>query len=136
MDLTLHPIGIVRSRLTNRDDCPHQGYEGAPQAWIEVDPRYVEGIDGLKPGAQIIVLTWMHLADRSVLRVHPRGDQGVPLTGVFKTRSPDRPNPIGLHKTTIIELESGSRVLVKPLEAVDGTPVIDIKCVLSGENEE
>ncbi len=134
MDFALRPIGLVRSALTERDDCPHQGDEGAPAAWIEVDPEYVEGLEGLKPGAKVIILTWMHLADRSVLRVHPRGDKRVPMTGVFKTRSPDRPNPIGLHKTTIMDIDPVGRVLVEPLEAVDKTPVIDIKCVLSNED--
>jgi tRNA-Thr(GGU) m(6)t(6)A37 methyltransferase TsaA len=130
MEFVVHPIGIVRSTLTDRSQCPHQGSEGAPEAWIEVDPEYAAAIDGLEPGTEIVILTWMHLADRSVLRVHPKGDVRNPITGVFRTRSADRPNPIGLHRATIVALDSPTRLLVKPLEVVDKTPVIDIKCVL------
>jgi tRNA-Thr(GGU) m(6)t(6)A37 methyltransferase TsaA len=130
MDFVVHPIGMVRSTLTDRSQCPHQGNEGAPEAWIEVDPKYAAAIDGLEPGTEIVILTWMHLADRSVLRVHPKGNLQNPITGVFRTRSADRPNPIGLHRATVVALDPPTRLLVEPLEAVDKTPVVDIKCVL------
>jgi tRNA-Thr(GGU) m(6)t(6)A37 methyltransferase TsaA len=131
MEFVVHPIGVVRSSLTDRSQCPHQGSEGAPEAWIEVDPEYATAIDGLEPGTEIVILTWMHLADRSVLCVHPKGDVRNPITGVFRTRSADRPNPIGLHRATIVAVDPSNRLLVKPLEVIDGTPVIDIKCVLN-----
>jgi tRNA-Thr(GGU) m(6)t(6)A37 methyltransferase TsaA len=131
MDFVVHPIGMVRSSLTDRSQCPHQGSEGAPEAWIEVDPKYAEAMDGLESGTKIVILTWMHLADRSVLRVHPKGDVRNPITGVFRTRSADRPNPIGLHRATVVALDPPTRFLVKPLEVVDKTPVVDIKCVLN-----
>lgn len=130
MEFSIHPIGVVQSSLKDLDDCPHQGDEGAPEAWIELDPHYSGGLEGIQTGDEVIILTWFHLADRSTLRVHPRGDQRNPLAGVFKTRSPDRPNPIGIHRTTVIRIEAPARLLVKPLECVDGTPVLDIKCVL------
>ena len=130
MEFVVHPIGMVRSTLTYRSQCPHQGNEGAPEAWIEVDPQYAAAVDGLEPGTEIVILTWMHLADRSVLRVHPKGDLQKPITGVFRTRSADRPNPIGLHKATVMAVDPPTRLLVKPLEVVDKTPVVDIKCVL------
>ncbi len=131
MDFVVHPIGVVRSSLTDRSQCPHQGSEGAPEAWIELEPEYAAAVDGLEQGTEIMILTWMHLADRSVLRVHPKGDPRNPITGVFKTRSADRPNPIGLHRATIVEVELPNRLLVEPLEVVDKTPVVDIKCVLN-----
>ncbi len=130
MEFVMHPIGVVRSSLADRSQCPNQGNEGAPEAWIEVAPEYAAAMDGLGPGTEIIILTWMHLADRSVLRVHPKGDQRNPITGVFKTRSADRPNPIGLHRVTIVAVDPPNRLLVEPLEAVDKTPVVDIKYVL------
>lgn len=130
MEFVVHPVGVVKSSLTDRSQCPHQGNEGAPEAWIELDPEYSAAIDGLEPGAEIMILTWMHLADRSVLRVHPKGDPRNPITGVFRTRSADRPNPIGLHRAGIVVVEPQGRLLVKPLEVIDGTPVVDIKCVL------
>jgi tRNA-Thr(GGU) m(6)t(6)A37 methyltransferase TsaA len=131
MEFIVHPVGMVESSLTDRSQCPHQGSEGAPEAWIELDPEYAAAMDGLEPGTEIMILTWMHLADRSVLRVHPKGDPRNPITGVFKTRSADRPNPIGLHRAAVVAVEPPNRLLVKPLEAVDKTPVIDIKCVLN-----
>lgn len=131
MEFAVHPIGVVRSALTDRSQCPHQGNEGAPEAWIEVEPEYAAALDGLAPGSEILILTWMHLADRSVLHVHPKGDVRNPITGVFKTRSADRPNPIGLHRATIVKVEPPNRLLVESLEAVDKTPVVDIKCVLN-----
>jgi tRNA-Thr(GGU) m(6)t(6)A37 methyltransferase TsaA len=127
---TIEPIGVVRSELTRLEDAPMQGDEGAPEAWLEINRSFTPGIAGLKPGDELILLTWLHLAQRDVLQVHPRGDINRPLTGVFATRSPDRPNPIGLHRVSILEVkEQGLRVA--PLEAIDGTPIVDIKPVLA-----
>jgi tRNA-Thr(GGU) m(6)t(6)A37 methyltransferase TsaA len=123
-------IGTVRSSLKNRQDCPSQEREGAPEAWIEIDPFYGEGLYALSPGDEIIVLTWMHLAKRDTLQVHPRGNKKNPLKGVFATRSPSRPNPIGFHQTRIISLEEPFMIKVQALEVVDNTPVVDIKPVI------
>lgn len=128
-DLLLRPVGVVRSSLIDRHAAPRQGSEGAPDAWIQIDPRYSEALRGLGAGDEILVLTWFHEADRDVLAVHPRGNRQNPLTGVFATRSPARPNPIGLHPVVVRALD-GNRLLVGPLEAIDGTPVIDLKPVL------
>ncbi len=128
-DYTLVSIGVVRSMLTRREDAPMQGREGAPDAWIEVYPPFVDALDGVTAGDELIAITWLHLAKRDVLRVHPRGDATKPLAGVFATRSPDRPNPLGLHRVTVREV-AGARLKVGPLEAIDGTPVVDIKPVL------
>ena len=132
-DWSLHPIGVVRSSIVAREDAPKQGAEGAPDAWLEFRPEFREGLDDLTVGVELFVLTWLHQADRSALKVRPRKDPSKPLTGVFLTRSPDRPNPIGLHRVTVraVELER-HRILVGPLEAIDGTPVLDLKPVLSG----
>jgi len=127
----LQPVGLVRSRLKRLEECPHQGREGAPEAWLEIAPPFLEGLVGIKAGVEVIVLTWFHRAQREVLKVHPRGDPGRPLRGVFATRSPDRPNPIGLHRVRVLEVEKGGRLRVGPLEALDGTPVVDIKPVLA-----
>ena len=129
MTYVLRPIGYVRSTLRELADAPRQGPEGAPEAWLELDPELVAGLSGLAPKDDIIVITWLDRADRGKLLVHPRGDPKSPLTGVFATRSPHRPNPLGLHRVEVQEI-SGHRVLVKPLEAIDGTPVIDIKPVI------
>lgn len=107
-----------------------QGDEGAPEAWLEITPQTAPGLMGIQPGDELIVLTWLHLSQRDVLQVHPRGDLKRPLTGVFATRSPDRPNPVGLHRVTVLEVID-RRVRVAPLEAIDGTPIIDIKPVLT-----
>ncbi len=123
-------IGTVRSSLKNRRDCPCQEREGAPEAWIEVDPLYAKGLYGLRPGDEIIVLTWLHLGNRDTLQVHPRGNRENPLKGVFATRSPSRPNPIGFHQTRIISLDQPLKIKVQALEVVDKTPVIDIKSVI------
>jgi tRNA-Thr(GGU) m(6)t(6)A37 methyltransferase TsaA len=125
----LHPIGVVRSPLADRASAPCQGDEGAPDAWIEVTRSVVEALEGIAPGDELIVLTWLHEARRDVLKVRPRGDESRPLAGVFATRSPDRPNPLGLHRVTVLELAPG-KLKVGPLEAIDGTPVVDIKPVL------
>jgi tRNA-Thr(GGU) m(6)t(6)A37 methyltransferase TsaA len=128
----VRPIGIVRSTLKRREDCPHQGWEGAPDAWLEIDPAVAAGLNGITAGREVILLTWFHEARRNILRVHPRGDPKDPLRGVFATRSPDRPNPIGLHRVEVLEIEQRGRVRVRPLEALDGTPIVDIKPVLPG----
>ncbi|HXS43116.1 MAG TPA: tRNA (N6-threonylcarbamoyladenosine(37)-N6)-methyltransferase TrmO [Solirubrobacteraceae bacterium] len=127
----LVPIGVVASPLTDPASAPKQGFEGAPEAWLVLEPGVLEALDGLRPGDRIVVLTWLHRARRDVLRVHPRDDAAAPLRGVFGTRSADRPNPIGLHEVEIVALE-GRRVRVRDLEAVDGTPVLDLKPVLGG----
>lgn len=120
---------MVESSLTDRALAPKQGDEGAPEASIVFEPDVVEALDGIRPGDQVIVLTWLDRADRDVLRVHPRGDPANPMQGVFNTRSPDRPNPIGLHPVEVISLE-GVTLRVRNLEAIDGTPVLDVKPVL------
>ena len=132
---SLHPVGFVRSTLTSRDDAPKQGSEGAPEAWVEIDPSFVDALDGIAAGQDVILLTWLHQGRRDVLQVHPRDDPRNPLKGVFATRSPDRPNPIGLHRVRVLELIGSVRLRVEPLEAVDGTPVIDVKPVLPGSGD-
>ena len=127
MDLVA--IGVVSSPLTDPAVAPKQGFEGGPDAWLVLDPGVTAGLEGLAPGDAVIVLTWLHRADRDVLRVHPRDDLANPMRGVFTTRSADRPNPIGLHEVTVAAVD-GARVLVHGLEAVDGTPVVDLKPVL------
>jgi tRNA-Thr(GGU) m(6)t(6)A37 methyltransferase TsaA len=126
---TLRRIGVVRSPLTDRHAAPNQGDEGAPDAWIEVEPSVLEGLEGIQAGDELVVITWLHESSRDVLKVHPRGDTSRPLAGVFATRSPDRPNPLGLHRVTVLEL-AGAKLKVGPLEAIDGTPVVDIKPAL------
>lgn len=128
---TIEPIGFIRSELTRLEDAPMQGDEGAPEAWLELTPQSAQGLLGIQPGDELILLTWLHLAERDVLQVHPRGDLNRPLTGVFATRSPDRPNPIGLHRVSVLEVAE-KKLRVAPLEAIDGTPVVDIKPVLGG----
>jgi tRNA-Thr(GGU) m(6)t(6)A37 methyltransferase TsaA len=130
LELTL--IGVVESDLTDPAAAPNQGDEGAPAAWLAFDPAVREALEGIEVGDEVIVLTWLDRARRDVLRVHPRGDLSRPERGVFGTRSPDRPNPIGLHRVRV-EAINGLRVRVSPLEAVDGTPVVDVKPVLSSD---
>lgn len=132
---SLRPVGTVRSRLAARADAPRHGSEGAPEAWLEIDPAFGEALEGIVAGSEILVLTWLHQGDRDTLRVHPRGDPQAPLQGVFATRSPDRPNPIGLHRVRVLELAGALRLRVEPLEAIDGTPVLDIKPILAGGGE-
>jgi tRNA-Thr(GGU) m(6)t(6)A37 methyltransferase TsaA len=127
----LRPIGVIRSTLKRRGKAPKQGSEGAPDAWLEVNPSTAPALDGLAIGDDIIVVTWLHRGQRDVLKVHPRSDRRRPLTGVFATRSPDRPNPLGLHRVTVRTLAK-NRLRIGPIEAIDGTPVVDIKPVLSG----
>jgi tRNA-Thr(GGU) m(6)t(6)A37 methyltransferase TsaA len=129
MNYELIPIGRVESPLTDREAAPKQGHEGSPEASIVFEPAVLEGLDGLRAGDRVIVLTWLDRADRATLKVHPRSDPGNPLQGVFNTRSPDRPNPIGLHPVEIVAID-GERIRVRDLEAIDGTPVLDVKPVL------
>jgi tRNA-Thr(GGU) m(6)t(6)A37 methyltransferase TsaA len=130
-DRQLRVIGTIRSSLKTRTNAPRQGDEGAPEAWLEVRASAADGLDGLAVGDQLIILTWLHQANRDVLKVHPRDNERRPLTGVFATRSPDRPNPVGLHTVTIREIV-GNRLRIGPIEAIDRTPVIDIKPALRG----
>src|SRR5690348_6417526 len=130
VNYTITPIGMIHSDLKSLDAAPRQGFEGAPEAWVEIDPRFADAAADLQADDAIILITWLHKSDRSVMKVHPRSDETLPLTGVFSTRSPDRPNPLGLHRVTIREID-GNRLRVVPLEAIDGTPVIDIKVVLA-----
>jgi tRNA-Thr(GGU) m(6)t(6)A37 methyltransferase TsaA len=128
-DFEIVPVGRVESPLTDPATAPKQGHEGAPDAWLVFDPTVLEGLQGIRPGDRVIVLTWLDRARRDLLRVHPRDDVTNPKQGVFNTRSADRPNPIGLHEVEIAAVD-GPRVRVSDLEAVDGTPVIDVKPVL------
>jgi len=130
----IRPIGYVESPLVDRDSAPKQGFEGAPDAWLVFSPEVAEGIRDLAVGTDVFVLTWLHRARRDVLAVHPRDDPQNPETGVFSTRSQDRPNPIGLHRVRIAAID-GLRVLVHDLEAFDGTPIVDVKPVLVGGTE-
>jgi len=132
--MELVAIGTVRSPLRDRAQAPKQGDEGAPEAWLELDARWAPAVDGLATGDELLVLTWLDRARRDVVRVHPRGDLAAPETGVFATRSPDRPNPIGLHRVRVLELD-GVRLRVTGLEALDGTPVVDLKPVLGPVGE-
>lgn len=127
----IRPIGYVESPLVDRDIAPKQGGEGAPDAWLVFNPGVADGIRDLAIGADVFVMTWLHQAQRDVLTVHPRDDPRNPETGVFSTRSQDRPNPIGLHRVRVAAVD-GLRVLVRDLEAFDGTPIVDVKPVLAG----
>jgi tRNA-Thr(GGU) m(6)t(6)A37 methyltransferase TsaA len=134
---TLEPVGFIRSVLKRREEAPRQGSEGAPDAWLEIEPQFAEALLGMEVGHELIVITWLHEAMRDVLKGHPRSDPNRPLTGVFYTRSPARPNPLGLHPVTVREINSPSREVygatratrlkIGPIEAFDGTPVVDIK---------
>lgn len=127
--LELTPIGRVESALADPAAAPKQGDEGAPDAWLVFEPAMADGLQDMRSGSRVIVLTWLDRARRDVLRVHPRDDPANPMRGVFSTRSADRPNPIGLHLVDIVSIE-GPRVHVRNLEAVDGTPIVDVKPVL------
>ena len=129
IDFTVRPIGHVASALISTADAPRQGDEGAPDAYLILDSAVQDGLHGVTAGDEIIVLTWLHEADRSILKVHPRGDLSRPEQGVFNTRSPSRPNPIGLHRVRVLDLD-GRSLHVSGLEAIDGTPVVDLKPVL------
>ena len=130
----LRPIGVIRSPIKRRSDAPKQASEGAPDAWLEIYPFAAEAAEGIRPGDEIIVLTWLHEARRNVMKVHPRSDPRNPLTGVFATRSPDRPNPVGLHRVTVREI-TDARLRIGPIEVIDGTPVVDIKPILCAMQE-
>jgi tRNA-Thr(GGU) m(6)t(6)A37 methyltransferase TsaA len=134
IDFTVRPIGHVESPLTSTADAPRQGDEGAPAAYLILDPIVQAGLDGIAVGNEIIVLTWLHEADRGVLKVHPRGDLNRPEQGIFSTRASSRPNPIGLHRVRVLGMD-GLRVHVSDLEAIDGTPLVDIKPVLGDIGE-
>ena len=133
--IVVTPVGRVRSPLTDRAQAPKQGDEGAPDAWIELDPAYAAAAQDLRAGEEVVVLTWLDRGDRATQRVHPRDDPQAPLRGVFSTRSQDRPNPIGLHRVRIAAIESVTRLRVHDLEALDGTPVLDLKPVLDPTRE-
>ncbi|MBP0455678.1 tRNA (N6-threonylcarbamoyladenosine(37)-N6)-methyltransferase TrmO [Kitasatospora sp. RG8] len=126
----LRPVGHVESTLTDRAAAPRQPDEGAPDAWLVFDDRYAPALEGLTPGTDVLLLTWLDRADRRTLTVRPRGDAGRPLTGVFATRAPDRPNPIGLHTVRLLAVV-GTRVHVRNLEALAGTPILDVKPLLT-----
>jgi tRNA-Thr(GGU) m(6)t(6)A37 methyltransferase TsaA len=132
--MELVAVGRVESPLTERGSAPKQGDEGAPEAWVSFEPRFAEALDGIAAGDELLLLTWLDRAARDVLRVRPRGDLSRPEQGVFGTRSPDRPNPIGLHRVTVLEVD-GLRLRVSGLEALDGTPVVDVKPVLRSVGE-
>jgi tRNA-Thr(GGU) m(6)t(6)A37 methyltransferase TsaA len=132
--MELVAIGTVESPLTDRASAPKQGDEGAPEAWLVFDTRVAEGLDGIEVGDELLVLTWLDRASRDVLRVHPRGNLAKPEQGVFTTRSPDRPNPIGLHRVHVVSID-GTRLQVRDLEALDGTPIVDVKPLLRGTDE-
>ncbi len=127
--IELTAIGFVRSPLRDRDAAPRQGREGAPDAWLDLLPEVSEALDGIAVGDELVVVTWLHQAQRDILKVHPRDDESNPLTGVFATRSSDRPNPLGLHEVTVREI-AGLELKVGPLEAIDGTPIVDLKPVI------
>jgi tRNA-Thr(GGU) m(6)t(6)A37 methyltransferase TsaA len=131
---TLQPVGFLRSNIKTRAEAPRQGSEGAPDAWLEIEPQFADALLGVEVGHELIVITWFHEANRSVLQNHPRGDESRPLTGVFYTRSPARPNPLGLHPVTVREI-SGNRLKVGPIEVFDGTPVVDIKSASTRAND-
>ena len=131
----LTPVGRVESSLTDLDLAPNQGDEGAPSAWLVFEPDVLDALVGIRPGDEIILLTWLDRARRDVLRVHPRGDVSRPQQGVFSTRSPARPNPIGLHRVEVETIE-GNRMRVSNLEAINGTPIVDVKPVLSSDIDE
>jgi len=129
MTMELRAIGVISSELKSAKKAPMQGFEGAPDAWLDIEPWAADAVDGLAAGDEIIVITWFHEARRDVLKVHPRSNPRIRLTGVFATRSPERPNPLGLHPVTIRAIE-GLRLRIGPIEAIDGTPVVDIKPVI------
>ncbi len=127
----VHPIGAVRSSLRTPADAPNQAFEGgAPGAVLEIDPAFADALHRVQAGDELILLTWLHLADRDVLQTHPTGDPTIPLTGVFRTRSPARPNPIGVHRVTVTMVEAPTTLRIGALEAIDGTPIIDIKIAM------
>ena len=129
---SLNPVGYIRSTLRHLENAPRQGSEGAPDAWLDVNPGLARGLSGIAQGDEIIVVTWLHRSDRDVLEVHPRDNPETPVAGVFTTRSSHRPNPLGLHRVTVREV-AGNSLRIGPIEAIDGTPVVDIKPALNPE---
>lgn len=132
--MELRTIGSISSPLTNREAAPKQGDEGSPDTTVEINPEFEPALDGIAAGDEILLLTWLDRADRDVLTTHPRDDRSRPTLGVFATRSPDRPNPIGLHRVRVVSVD-GARLRVADLEAIDGTPVLDLKPVLGAVGE-
>jgi tRNA-Thr(GGU) m(6)t(6)A37 methyltransferase TsaA len=130
----LRVVGFIRSTLRSAQDAPRQGREGAPDAWLEVKPEFGRALHRLAAGDELWVISWLHEADRDVLEVHPRDDANAPLTGVFATRSQHRPNPLGLHRVTVRAVD-GTRLRIGPIEAVDGTPVVDVKIVIGNGSD-
>ena len=128
--IPIEPIGVVRSALRDRAEAPNQAFEGAPEAVLEIKPAFAPALHRMARGMDLIVVTWLHEADRSILQTHPMDDERVPLTGVFATRSPHRPNPIGLHRVTVTGIDPPNRVRVDALEAIDGTPILDLKVAM------
>jgi tRNA-Thr(GGU) m(6)t(6)A37 methyltransferase TsaA len=130
----IEPIGIIQSEIKNKEDAPMFSTDGAPNAYLKLSPKCINGLDRMKAGDNIIVITWLHLADRHILRVHPQRDSSRPITGVFSTRSPDRPNTVGLHRVTVLAIND-EILHIGPIEVVDRTPVVDIKPVVEQSND-
>lgn len=128
--IVLTPIGVVRSALRDPRDAPNQTFEGAPEAILEISLDFLPALHRVIPGMELIVVTWLHQADRSVQQTHPMDDEWIPLTGVFATRSPDRPNPIGLHRVSVTDIQPPGNINVAALEAIDGTPILDLKIAI------
>jgi tRNA-Thr(GGU) m(6)t(6)A37 methyltransferase TsaA len=128
--IMIQPIGLVRSALRDHADAPCQAFEGAPEAILEIEPHFLPALHRVTRGTTLIVVTWLHEADRSILQTHPEDDESIPLTGVFATRSPDRPNPIGLHRVTVTDIHPPTSLRVDALEAINGTPILDLKVVV------
>jgi tRNA-Thr(GGU) m(6)t(6)A37 methyltransferase TsaA len=131
----VRPIGVVRSTLRAPAEAPNQAFEGAPEGLLEIDPAFAAALHRVEPGDELILLTWLHRADRDILQTHPTGDKNIPLTGVFRTRSPDRPNPIGVHRVTVTSLDGPTTLHVDALEAIDGTPIVDLKIAMRESRE-
>jgi len=127
---TIQPVGVVRSPLKDLADCPLQETEGAPEVTLEIDEGFVDGLANIQAGDRLILFTWLHKANRDVLKCYPRNEKSAPVVGVFSTRSPDRPNPIGMHVVGVVDKISPRKIKVYPLEVLDGTPVVDIKPVI------
>ena len=128
--IAITPIGVVRSPVHERADAPRQAFDGAPEAILEINCSLLPALHRVVSGTELIVVTWLHEADRSILQTHPMDDERIPLTGVFATRSPDRPNPIGLHRVTVTDVNPPNRIHVDAIEAIDGTPILDLKIAM------